>query len=94
MASLELFAGLFHLGGLGPHETRNPVHGSQLVEHRSSDARNAIGLELDSPRQGQRRIDCIHQAKNARRDEIVEIHPFGKALPDALGVIYLDQAGK
>ena len=68
---------------------RNPVHGPQLVEHGPADARYAVGLELDAPGQVER-VDRIHQAEHSRGDQIVEIDPLGKALPDPFGVV-LDQ---
>ena len=85
----ELLAGLFHLGGLGADQARNPVHGPQLVEHGTADPRDAVGLELDAAAQVER-VDGVHQAEDAGGDQVVEIDPLGQALPDPLGVV-LDQ---
>ena len=52
---LELLAGLFHLGGLGPDQAGNPVHGPQLVEHGPADSGDAVGLELDARGSGRTR---------------------------------------
>ena len=86
---LERLAGLLHLGVLGADQAGDPVHGPQLVEHGPADARDAVGLELDAAAQVEG-VDGVHQAEDARRDQVVEIDPLGQALPDPLGVV-LDQ---
>ena len=86
---LELLAGLLHLGGLGPDQPRDPVHGAELVEHGTADPGDAIGLELDAPAEVEG-VDGVHQAEDARGDQVVEVDPLGEPLPDPLGVV-LDQ---
>ena len=74
------------LAGLAAHQPRHPVHRAQLVEHGAADTRHAVGFELHAARQVER-VDGVHQAEHAGRDQVVELHAVGQPRPDPLAVV-------
>ena len=76
----------FSLLALRAHQPRHPVHRPQLVEHRAADTRHAVGFELHAARQVER-VDRVHQAEHAGRDQVVQLDAVGQPRPDPLAVV-------
>ena len=66
----ECLRGVVDLAGFGSHQTRNPVHRSQFVQHGSSDSRHAIRFKFYAAFHV-KRVDGVHQTKHACRNQVV-----------------------
>src|SRR5207253_629980 len=66
---LELADRPLDLAGAGADRARHPVEGTQLVDDRTLDPRDRVGLELDVPRRVVA-LDRADQAEEAVGDEI------------------------
>jgi len=82
----ELLLSFVQLTRLAPYQPRHPVHRPQFVQHRATNSRHAIGLELDPTFQIER-VNCIQQAKNAGADKVVQFDAVGQSLPDLFAVV-------
>ncbi len=86
MLGLERLPRDRELTRLAANQSRNPVHRPQLIEHRASDSRHAVGFELDASIHIEG-IDGVHQAEDAGTDQVVQFHTIGKTLPDPFAVV-------
>ena len=86
-ASFHSFTSGFKFAGFTSYEARNPVHCSQLVEHRSTNSRHAVSFKLHSAFH----VECfdrIHESEDAGGNQVVQIDPFRQLLPHTLSVVF------
>ena len=82
----RFFSSCLELARFAANKSRNPVHRAQLVQHCAANTRYTIRFEFDPTIQveGFNRVD---QAKDPRRNQVVQIDSIGKLRPDSFRVI-------